>query len=812
MIKNYIITAFRCLRRNKLLSVVNIAGLSIGLSCVMLIMLFVNDEFSFDKFQAKSPRLFRLVSVSTDSAGKEYTRGITGAAQGPAFAADIPEIESFCRIKPAGWHTITKTSDKNVLQAEVLYTDTSFFNLFSFKVLSGNPKHMLDGRNTVVLTDAQAAKTFGNQNPVGKTIDIEVDDKFETFVVSGVVKNAPVNSSIQFDMLIPFEHSLPADAKERNNIATDWNSSYLNTFFLLHNGTNPQKAQNKFEQAFLKENGANWEKFKKHYGKNITQSYFLQPFLNIHLKLDSKKYSASNGLTNAGDVDHSYILTALGILILIIACINFINIMLARSVKRSKEIGVRKVSGSSKGQLIGQFLSESAIITALAFIPALIMVQLFLPQFSELANKQFDISYLFQFKIVLLFFALWILVSFLAGFYPAFVASGFNPVQTLYGRFKLSGKNTLGRSLVVMQFVIALTLIICTVVFQRQFSFMTHSDQGYKTENVMRVELPYGKPNETQLIKNKLAKQPSIQIVGAKAGDYNKTVFVINKKETDWTYFENIDDQYLQLLQIPLVKGRYFDHNNPADTITSCMVNESFVKTFLDASRSPIGQLIGRPSMEKKGAQMEVVGVVKDYHLNSFREKIEPVYFALDKHANAHNLYVKYMPNQSKAAMEAVQTACKAVLPYDVLSYTFLDDFNRERYTSEEQWKKIVTDAAVIAIIISALGLFALTTLATEQRIKEIGIRKVLGASVSNITTMLSASFIKLVLIAFVIAVPIAWYFMNKWLQDFAYRITLSWWIFALSAILTVLLAFITVSYHTLRAALANPVKSLRSE
>jgi putative ABC transport system permease protein len=811
MLKNYIKVAFRGLWRNKVLSFVNIAGLSIGLACVMLIMLFVNDEFSFDKFQTKGKRIFRLVSVATDSTGKEYPRALTGVPQGPGFAEDIPEIESFCRIKSAGWHMITKIGN-NVSQAEVLYADTSFSNIFSFAVLEGSAKHLLDGRNSVVLTDAQAKKSFGKQNPIGKIVDIQVDSKFEPFIVTGVVKNAPINSTIQFDMLIPFERSLPADSKDRASVNSDWNSSYLNTFYLLHSGADAAKAQQKFAQSFLKNNGEDWAKFKKHYGKNITKNYYLEPFLNMHLMLDSKKYGVSNGLSNPGDIQNSYILSLLGLLILAIACINFINIMLARSVKRNKEIGVRKVSGGSKAQLVYQFLSESAVITAIVFIPAIILVQLFLPVFSQLANKHFNITYLFQAKILLLFFCLWALVSFMAGFYPAFVASGFNPVDTLYGRFKLSGKNMLGKSLVVLQFVIALTLIISTIVFQRQFTFMTQSYQGYKTENVIRLELPYNKPGEVQLIKNELAKQSSIQLVGGKAGDYNKTIFAVNNKETDWTYFEYIDDNYLQVLQVPLVKGRYLSYRNPSDTVSACLVNESFVSTYLDASRSPIGQLVGKPATNKTGKPMEVVGVVKNYHLNSFKEQIEPVYFSLDNHGYVENLLIKYQPGQAVRALQAIQATIKKVLPYNIISYSYLDDWNKEKYTSVEQWKKIVSYAAVIAIIISSLGLFALTTLAIEQRVKEIGIRKVLGASITNITALLSASFLKLVVIAFLLAVPVSWYFMNNWLQDFAYRIVLSWWIFALSAIATILLALLTVSYHTLRAATANPVNSLRRD
>jgi putative ABC transport system permease protein len=399
MIKNYITIAFRSLKRNKLLSFVNIAGLSIGLACMMLILLFVNDEFSFDKFQQNSPRIFRLVSVATDSLGNVYKRGNTGAPQGPDFTADIPEIESFCRLK--GWDMPTRKGT-NGLQAKVLYVDTTFFKIFSFNILSGNKTKLLQGRNSVVLTDVQAVKTFGKVNPVGKTIEIQVEDRFETFLVSGVVRQAPANSSIQFDMLIPFERSLPAGGKERFNVINDWNSTYLNTFFLLHKNTNARAVESKFARSFLKYNGKNWEEFKAHYGKNVKQVYLMQPFLKMHL---TSEFNVSNGLSNASDVSHSYILTALGILILIIACINFINIMLARSAMRSKEIGIRKVSGGSKAQLIYQFLSESAVITALSFLPAILMVQLFLPEFSNLANKDFDIGYLFQVRCWLFLWA-----------------------------------------------------------------------------------------------------------------------------------------------------------------------------------------------------------------------------------------------------------------------------------------------------------------------------------------------------------------------------------------------------------------------
>ncbi|WP_315815896.1 ABC transporter permease [Paraflavitalea speifideaquila] len=380
----------------------------------------------------------------------------------------------------------------------------------------------------------------------------------------------------------------------------------------------------------------------------------------------------------------------------------------------------------------------------------------------------------------------------------------------MYGRFRLSNKNVLGKSLVVVQFVIALGLIISMIVFNRQFSYMTQNDElGFSTANIIRLEAPWGKDSEMKIFRNELTQNPAIELVGAKGGDRNKSKFAVNNKETEWTYFENIDDQYLQTLSIGLVKGRYLSYNNTIDTISTCLVNEAFVEQLLDKSKDPLGQVVSRPGGK---SNYTVAGVVRNYHLANFKEKIEPVVFMLDKRGSTFNTFIKYTPGQATKATAAIEKAFKTVLPYATINYQFMEDWNRQQYEAEAQWKKIITYAAFIAIIVSCLGLFALTTLSVEQRIKEIGIRKVLGASVLHITTMLSRDFLKLVLIAFLIAAPIAGWLMYNWLQDFAYRISMSVWMFIGTAMAVVLIALATISIHTIRAAITNPVKSLRNE
>lgn len=801
MFKNYFSVAVRNLGKDKMLSFVNIAGLATGLACVMLIVLFVKDEWSFDRFHKNGKDIYRLVQTTTDTAGKEWRSGNTGLPHGPVFASGIPEIEHYCRIK--GWDMTVKKGNEGI-ESKVLFADPSVFSVFSFDIISGNVADMLKDRKAVVLTEAAAAKFFGNENPVGKNVEIETEEGFETFSVSGIVKAMPLNSSLQFDMLIPFENQNPTDAAELNSQMSNWHSLYLNTFFLLKKGADAKAVEKKLWPVYAASDADAWNEYQRK-NKGATKQFILQPFLSIHL---DQRFYASNGLSNWGDETNSYILAGMALLILVIACINFINIAVARSLQRGKEIGIRKVSGGSKMQVMLQFLTESFVVTSIAFFAALGLVQLALPFFNTISNKHFSFVYLIQPGNIAVFAGLILLVSLMAGFYPAFVASRFRPAQTLYSRLKLSGKNYFGKSLVVLQFAIAASLVIGTIIFTLQFRYISKADLGYDASNMIHLQFPWDRPAGLKQLKAELLKDPAIASIGTKSGDRNATIFEINGKKTDWTYYEHIDDDYLQTLNIPLVKGRYLSYANVADTVSNCLVNETFVSTYLDKTKDPIGQMI-----DANGAQpVTVVGVVKNYHSADFKEKIAPIFFSLDKSGDLLNTYIKFHAGKEKAAGDVLARTYKKILPYAALEYYYMQDWLMQRYEADTQWKKIVSFAAFIAILIAALGLFALTTLSVQQRIKEIGIRKVLGASVAQIGYIISKDFLVLVTIALLIASPVAYWFMNKWLQDFAYRINISWWIFVLAGAVAMLVAMITTSVQAVKAAIANPVKSLRTE
>ncbi len=802
MFKNILKVTLRNLKRNKLLSFVNIAGLAIGLTCIVLITLFVKDEWSFDRFNKQGENIYRIVRSSTDTSGSESRIGNTGLPQGPICKDEIPEVENYCRIK--GWDMDVR-KENETLSSLVLFADPSIFDVFTIEILKGNVLKMLEGRNSVVLTKTAAKKYFGTENPIGKIVDIQVEGDFESFVVSGVVKNPPTNSSVRFDMLIPMERQNPTDAAAFNDEMNNWHNGYLNTFLLLRNDADPATIEKKIWNVYIAKHGEEWKTMQAKNG--ITDMKFgLQPLFDIHLNAD---YFATNGLSNWSDASYAYILSFLGVLILAIACINFINIALAKSMQRSKEIGIRKVSGSSRWQVMYQFLGESFVFTCIAFALSIILVQLLLPSFNQLANKSFSLAYLIQPEAIAIFLILIVLVSLLAGFYPAFVASGFQPVKILYGRFKLSGKNLLGKSLIVVQFVIATGLIICTLVFNKQFNYISRADLGYKVDNMLYLQFPWDKTSEFNRFKNEIATIPSIESVGTKSGNWNRTIFSINGKQTPWVYYEHIDDGYLQTLQIPLKAGRFLSYANVADTVSNCMVNEAFVEQYLDKTKSPIGQVISDGRGE---SNYTIVGVVKNYHSANFKEKIQPIHFSLDKYGDLLNTYIKFVPGKEEEARAAAIKVYKTILPFAIPEFHSMKQWLMDRYESDAQWKQIVSFTTIIAILISLLGLFALTVLAIEQRLKEIGIRKILGASISSIVTILSKDFLVLVILALVIASPLAWWMMNKWLQDFAYHTTISWTVFAITISIVVSISMLTISFQAIKAAITNPVKSLRTE
>ena len=510
MLKNYFKTAIKTMMRNKTYTAINIFGLSIGLACVMLIVLYIKDDLSFDRFQSNGAQIYRLVQAGHRPDGTEYKSGFTGGVQGETFKQQIPEIQEMCRINGGGEELVKKGAE--VLSEKMLYADKSFFKIFSFPLLKGNPKTALNNTSNVVITTEIGKKYFGNQNPIGKTLQINQNGNFEPFIVSGVAEVTPQNSTVRFDFLLNIERTLP-----KNYTSMDWFNSFLNSFIYLKKGVNPQVVEQKMARLFNQYAGKQMAEMKKTDGEKIGFSYKLQPYYNIHL---DKDYGTGNGLTASSKVDFSYILGGIALFILFIACINFINLTLSSSLRRGKEIGIRKVNGSTRGQLILQFLGESFLLTLIASFIALILVALCLPEFNTLSGKQLQLSYLFSPQTVAVFIALILMNTLLSGFYPALVLSGFNPVQTLYGKLKISSNNYLAKSLVVVQFVVAVFLAVGTVVMQKQFNLLIHADLGYQHKNIVDVQFPQEKHPDYQVFKSELLKYPFIKQVAGQGSPF----------------------------------------------------------------------------------------------------------------------------------------------------------------------------------------------------------------------------------------------------------------------------------------------------
>ncbi len=800
MFKNYFKTAFRNLGRNKIYSSINIVGLSIGLACAMLIILYVKDEVSYDRFLKNSNNIYRIVTQNLDVNGKGDRKDPnTGFLQGPRFAQNVPEIKSFVRIQQGSENIKLGTEVKD---QELLYVDSSFFNIFSFPLVNGNRSTCLKDPLSVVLSEDAAKKQFGTTDAIGKIVMLKDDSVFVPHKVTAVAKNCPQNSSIKFDMLLPFKES-QADASNSEN----WFNFFLNTFVVLNPHANVQNVESKMQKFYIADSKDAIESLKKQFGDEVDDwksIYLLQPILDMHM---STELPSQNGLSGASNPMYSYILSGIALFILLIACINFVNLTVARSVKRAKEIGIRKVVGGSRNQLIFQFLGESFLLCTIAFVLAILIVQLVLPVFNNLSNKSLALSYLFDVKLVAGYILLFILTSLLAGFYPAMVLSGYNPVKTLYSRFSIAGKNYLQKSLVVLQFALASFLIIATFTIYKQFNFLTTEKLGYDDSNIITVDKEFKSHNEAWLFRNELLKDPDIISVAPRnSGMWGTMARLSNDSSIQFDY-ETVDESFLPTLKIPLVEGRNFSTAFPSDSANAVLVNESFVKKA--GWKNPIGQTV---NFWYRNKIYTVIGVVKDYHYQSLNQKIGPQLFTMNPDNPYGTVFIKIKPNTASSALKTIQSKFKQLFPLSPYSYVFMNDKNIKAYDAEAKWKQIMLFGAILTIFISCIGLFGLSVLSAEKRTKEIGIRKVLGASVNRVVVILSKDFLKLVSISLIIAIPAAWIVSNKWLENYPYRISLSWWLFASGAVLVVLIALITVSFQAIKAAVANPVKSLRTE
>jgi len=803
MYRNYLLPALRHLFRNKAYSIINIAGLSLGLAAVLLILLFVKDEVSYDQFHAKKATIYRLVRRfynpdGSPSAGDGYSALIPG----PRFAANIPEIKGFVRIAN-NYQDIRKSNDRPSQQPDIhsqqmLRVDSNFLTVFSFPLLAGDPRTALSQPHTIVITEDMARREFGTTDALGKTLAVKTTEGFQPYAVTGIAKNCPANSSIKFEALTPIDIANSNYAGWENI----WLGGLLNTFLILDPGADPHRVETQMQRVF--ETEARTEIAAA--GKAINPHglrHLLQPLTATHL---SKDYPPIDGLVDASNPVFSYILSGIAGFILLIACINFVNLTVARSVRRAKEIGIRKVIGSSRGQLIIRFLGESAVFCLIAFSLAIALVQILLPLFNQLSGKALALSYLLDTRLMIEYFALFLLTTFAAGFYPALVLSGYNPVKTLYGRFTLSGRGSLQRGLVTLQFTLASFLIIATGIIAAQFNYLVHLPLGYDDRNLVIVNNWELDPAKFQTIAATLRQSPNVLgVSGRNLGWDNEGAAAEGQPQSINTTIETIDAGYPNLLSIPLVAGRNFSPGFPTDSTQSVLVNETFARQ--SGWHEPIGRTI-----HVYDKDVRVIGVVKDHYFQPLNVKIKAQIFSLTMGRGVRSMFIKIRPGSEAAVLPFIEKTFKAQMPLSPYYYSFKDQDNRQQYAAEAKWKQMLTFGALVTIFISCIGLFGLSVFAAEKRTKEIGIRKVLGASVAGLVASLSTDFLKLVVLALLIAMPLAWLAAGQWLNDYPYRVSLSPWLFAAAALLVTGIAAITIAAQAIRAAMANPVDSLRNE
>lgn len=793
MLKNYFKIAFRNLWRHKAFSFINIMGLTVGLTACFLIFLFVSFEKSYDSFHSKSDRIYRIVTdLKTPS--DDLHIPVTSWAFAPKIKSEMPEVEAFTRV--SGGSFLVKKDNLKFQEDEMLFADSTLFRVFDFKLIQGDPKTVLKDPFSVVLSEAAAKKYFGKENPVGQTLLLSGDNKPAT--VTGVMKNIPENSQIKTDFLV----SMSTFTQNLNKgIDDEWGNFGAISFLLLKPGTNASALESKFPQLLTDWIGKDMDEAKMHY------TLFLEPLRDVYL------YSTRNG-GESGNIKNVYIFSLIAIFILLIACFNFINLTTARASERAKEVGVRKVAGATKAQLARQFLGESVLLCLIAFVLSIILCVLFLPLFNQLSGKIISPGIFTNVSNIVILFVLSIVIGLLAGTYPSLVLSSFKPVVVLKGRFTTGVKGVLLRKgLVVAQFSISIALIIGTIIVYSQMQYMRNQDLGFNKDQMMILDTDEDPATET--FKQSLATIPGVKSVSlsssapslGNSAAYSEIENKNGELQVGTLALYSVDVDFIPQYKMKLIAGRNFSKDFPADTSKTMIVNEAAVKMF---GYSSPDQIIGK-RFKQWGREGRIIGVIKNFHYRSLQENIEPLSMIL-KPGSKNLVNINIAAANIPKTITAIETKWKEMIPGRPFSYLFLDEAFNKQYVNEDRFGKLFINFSILAILISCLGLLGLASYSTLQRTKEIGVRKVLGASVSNITNLLSKDFIKLVLIALVIASPIAYWGMHKWLQSFAYRISIHWWVFLVAGFIALYIALFTVSFQAIKAAIANPVKSLRTE
>ena len=816
MFRNYISIAWRSLRNQGGYTFINIVGLAVGLGCCLLITLYVVDELSFDRFNVNASRIYRI-HTDVKFGGNDMNMAVSPDPLGPTLKQNFPQVAQFVRLHYRGMRPVQRAGTTNTIREnDIIFADSTLFDVFTLPLVAGDAKTALVQPNTVVISEAAAKRHFGKQNPVGQTL---LFDK-RPFRVTALMRDMPTNAHFRTDFFL----AMKSDDYQWGQ----WTSNNHHTYVLLKPGVDAGPFAQNLDTVVEKYVGAELQALL---GTSMAQfrqannrvRFWMMPLTDIHL------YSKQTiELAPVGNIQYIHIFGAVALFILLIACINFMNLATARSAKRAKEVGVRKVLGSGKGQLVGQFMTESVLTAVLAMCLALGLVWLALPLFNEVAAKQLAMSRLLSPFWLLVMVALPVGVGLLAGVYPAFFLSAFQPIAVLKGGGQVArlgrggwqslfGSARLRSGLVVFQFVTSVLLIIGTLVVYRQMTYIRTKNLGFSRGQVLSIQGADALGSRAETFKQEILKLPGVQ-TGTVSGylpttsDRSNTAFFpegqIDPRRAMMMQNWNVDHDYVETLGMQMVQGRNFSQSFGADS-AGIVLNETAAKLL---GGNVLGKRIVRYTDvdTKRTKSYTVIGVVKNFHYESLRQEVGALALLLDTNRGAVSFRLSGV--NVGTLVRQIEDKWKQFAVDQPFSYGFLDDSFEQMYRAEQRVGTLTFTFATLAILIACLGLFGLATFTAEQRTKEIGVRKVLGASVGSIVTLLSKDFLKLVLIAIVIASPIAWYAMNRWLQDFAYKIDMPWWVFALAGALAVGIALLTVSFQSVKAALMNPVKSLRSE
>lgn len=808
MIRNYLKVALRNLMKHKFISAINLFGLTIGLTCCLLILTYILHEVSYDRYNQRADNIYRVerTFMNPQSGDVNLVLGTVAPPFAPLLQNDFPEIKTITRFLPTG-NTTMRYEEKRFNERDIYFADENLFKVFDVEVTKGNPAKALTDPYTIMLSEAFAKKYFGNEDPMNKVV--RVDNQLDV-KVTGVYKAFPSNAHLHPDAMISFNTLKDTAVYGEENLRTNWGNNSFLTYLLLPDNYDPKKMEKRFP-AFLDRHLIEDGPYKTSQWTTLS----LRKLTDIHLYSHTDYEAEENG-----DIKRVYIFSAIALFILLIACINYMNLSTARSVLRAKEIGVRKTIGAGRPELIGQFLSESVLVSWVATLLAFFLTWAALPWLNQLSGQQLSIERLLRWQVLVPLLIVPFLVGILSGIYPAVFLSSFQPVKVLKGLLKVDGGNiSLRKALVVLQFSISIILIISTVIVFEQLRFMQNKSLGFDRDHVVTLNYTNGLSERFDAFRTELLASSVIKDVGRSSriptgrlldamGSQIRRGDSLAPSGAD-IKMVRADDGFVSTYGVKMIAGRNLSRQRGLADTSAFLINQAAVKALgLKSPEDAIGK-----EFVYGGRRGELVGVFNDFHFESMHERILPLVVYLPTSPNNYgNISVKIAGNNIPGALAQIETTWKKFVPEMPFEYTFMDENFDRLYEAEQRQGTIFTVFACIAIFIACLGLFGLSAFAISQRVKEIGIRKVLGANVGSIVGLLSKDFLKLVLVAAVIAFPLAWYAMSRWLQDFAYRISVPWWVFIFAGVVAGVVAFVTISIQTIKAASANPVKNLRTE